>query len=253
MRPHGSPSELEHRRWLAVQRVEEGYEVGEVAEFLGVDASSVRRWVASFRSEGAGALATRPVAGRPPKLSSTQEKIVLRWLLESPTEHGFATELWTGPRVAQFIQEQFGVRMHHRYMSAWLRARGFTPQLPQRVPRERDPERIARWLSADWPRIKKKARRQNACLALVDESGLLMAPLLRRSWAPRGQRPVLLQRGQHRQKVSLSAALWLSPRRETIGLFFETLPNAYFDNFRSAAFLKMLLEHLGWQRRVIVI
>jgi putative transposase len=64
---------------------------------------------------------------------------------------------------------------------------------------------------------------------------------------------VLLQRGQHRQKVSLAAALWLSPRRETIGLFFETLPNAYFDNFRSAAFLKMLLEHLGEQQRVIVI
>lgn len=81
---------------------------------------------------------------------------MLRWLLESPVEHGFATELWSGPRLARLIEEQFGVRMHHRYMSAWLRARGFTPQLPQRVPRERDPERIARWLATEWPRIKKK-------------------------------------------------------------------------------------------------
>lgn len=80
-----------------------------------------------------------------------------------------------------------------------------------------------------------------------------MAPLLRRTWAPRGQRPTISQRGQHRQKVSLAAAVWLSPRRETIGLLFETLENAYFDNFRSAAFLKRLLEHLGAQQRVIVI
>ena len=156
MRPYGSPSVLEFRRMLAVQRVEEGYEVKEVAQFLGVDPSSVRRWVAAFRSEGLRALAALPAPGRPPKLSSTQEKIVLRWLLESPVEHGFATELWSGARLAQLIEEQFGVRMHPDYMGVWLRERGFTPQLPQRVPRERDPQRIARWLAADWPRIKKK-------------------------------------------------------------------------------------------------
>ena len=139
-----------------MQRVEEGYEVEAVAHFLSVTPTSVRRWVAAFRSEGADALAHRLVTGRPPKLSSTQEKIVLRWVLESPAEHGFATELWSGLRLAQLIEEHFGVRLHPRYMSTWLRARGFTPQLPQRVPRERDPERIARWLAADWPRIKKK-------------------------------------------------------------------------------------------------
>lgn len=157
MRPNGSPSVLEYRRRLAVQRVEEGYEVEEVAQFLEADPSSVRRWVAAFRLDGPRALKARPVTGRPPKLSSTQEKIVRRWLSESPAEHGFATELWSGLRLAQLIDEQFGVSIHPSYMSAWLRARGFTPQLPQRVPRERDPQRIARWLVADWPRIKKKS------------------------------------------------------------------------------------------------
>jgi hypothetical protein len=33
---------------------------------------------------------------------------------------------------------------------------------------------------------QKKARRQHADIVLIDESGLLMAPLLRRTWAPRG-------------------------------------------------------------------
>ena len=42
---------------------------------------------------------------------------------------------------------------------------------------------------------------------LIDESGLLMAPLLRRTWALRGQRPVLQQAGAHRQKVSLSVTI----------------------------------------------
>jgi transposase len=42
-----------------------------------------------------------------------------------------------------------------RYLSAWLRDRGFTPQKPRRIPRQRDPEAIAAWLEVQWPRIKK--------------------------------------------------------------------------------------------------
>jgi transposase len=156
MRHKGSPEEHEHHRLLAVQRVLEGYTVAEVAEFLGVDPRSVRRWFATYREGGGQSLLSRPVSGRPPKLTVTQEKIVRRWLGDSPSEHGFETELWTALRLGQLIQEEFGVRLNSRYLSAWLRDRGFTPQKPQRVPRERDPEVIAAWLESDWPRIKKK-------------------------------------------------------------------------------------------------
>jgi transposase len=156
MRPIGSPIELEHRRRLAVQRVLEGYSTHEVADFLGVDPSSVRRWVAAFRRHGDKGLCAGPVPGRPPKLTPTQEKIVRRWLADSPTDHGFPTELWTGPRLALLIEQEFGVRFHPWYLSRWLRDRGFTPQKPQRVPRQRVPEVIAQWLESDWPRIKKR-------------------------------------------------------------------------------------------------
>jgi transposase len=156
MRSKGAPNELEHRRRLAVQRILDGYSTQEVADFLGVDPSSVRRWLAAFRRQGVDGLVARPVPGRPSKLTLTQEKIALRWLTDNPVEHGFATELWTTSRLGQLIQEEFGVRLNARYLSAWLRDRGLTPQKPQRVPRERDPKAIAEWLASDWPRIKKK-------------------------------------------------------------------------------------------------
>jgi transposase len=156
MRDTGSPEEHEHRRLLAVQRVLEGYTTEEVAEFLGVDPRSVRRWVAAYRDGGGQGLLSRPVPGRPPKLTLTQEKLVRRWLADSPSGHGFETELWTAARLSELIQEEFGVRLHPRSLSAWLRDRGFTPQKPQRVPRERDPKVIAAWLESDWPRIKKR-------------------------------------------------------------------------------------------------
>jgi transposase len=156
MRDKGSPAELEHRRLLAVQRVTEGYSAEEVAEFLSVDPRSVRRWVAAFLREGVTGLVARPAAGRPPKLTRSQEKVIRRWLSDKPTEHGFPTDLWTGPRVALMIRQEFGVELNPKYMTVWLRRRGFTPQKPHRVPRERDPEAITAWLDSDWPRIKKK-------------------------------------------------------------------------------------------------
>lgn len=156
MRTAGSPEVLEYRRRLAVQRAGEGYSTQEVADFLGVDPASVRRWVAAFRRHGAAGLAARAVPGRPPKLTATQEKIVLRWLGDNPTEHGFATELWTGPRLAQLIEQEWGIALNPHYLCRWLRRRGYTPQKPRRVPRERDDEAIARWLARDWPRIKKR-------------------------------------------------------------------------------------------------
>jgi transposase len=147
---------LEHRRVLAVQRVLAGYSAEEVAEFLGVDPRSVRRWVTAYRQAGGTGLAARPAVGRPPKLTHVQEKIIGRWLADKPSEHGFATDLWTGPRLAHLIRQEFGVALNPRYLAAWLRGRGFTPQKPRRVPRQRDPEAITAWLAVDWPRIKKK-------------------------------------------------------------------------------------------------
>ena len=157
MRDQGSPAELEHRRLLAVQRVLEGYSAEEVAEFLGVDPRSVRRWVAAYREAGAEGLVARPVSGPPAQADAPPRRRSSDggWPT-SPTEHGFATELWTAPRLAQLIQQEFGIRLNPRYLTAWLRDRGFTPQKPRRVPAQRDPEAIAAWLAADWPRIKKR-------------------------------------------------------------------------------------------------
>jgi transposase len=134
----------------------EGASIQEVAEFLEVDARSVQRWWRIFSDKGWPGLTASGRAGRPAKLTPTQEKIVLRWFQESPTDFGFDTELWTCRRLAQLIEEEWGIRLHPRYLPQWLRERGLTPQKPQRVPRERQSEVIAHWLTNDWPRLKKK-------------------------------------------------------------------------------------------------
>jgi transposase len=244
MRTIGSPAELERRRLRAVQRVRDGFAAEEVADFLDVDPRSVRRWAAAFRLHGTAGLAARPATGRPRKLTATQEKLVCRWLADSSTDHGFATELWSAPRLRLRIEQEFGTRFHPDYLTCWLRQRGSTPQLPRRTPRERNEGLIDRWLAVDWPRIKRAARRRGACLVLMAESGLLLAPLRRRSWAPRGRPPEIRQKANHREQGSVAAALWLRPGRDRLALAYQTLANGYSTNVDVADFLRGAVQWL---------
>jgi transposase len=86
---------------------------------------------------------------------------------------------------------------------------------------------------------------------LIDESGVLLTPLVRRTLAPRGQTPILSVKGGRRDKVSVIAGLSLSPRARRPGLYFRTFPNAYVTTPDTAAFLRDLLRHL--RGRVIVV
>jgi transposase len=159
MRPHGSAQELERRRKRAVQAVQEGSTVAEVARVLGVSDRSVRRWVAAAREGGDDALDAVPHPGAPSKLNGKQERQVLSWFKRMPSEFGFATELWTAPRIASLIREKFGVEYHPRYINEWLTKRDITPQKPERQARERNQRKISAWRSRTWPRLKKTLRK----------------------------------------------------------------------------------------------
>ena len=71
-----------------------------------------------------------------------------------------------------------------------------------------------------------------------------MAPLVRRSWQPRGRTPVLVQRGRHLQKVSAIAALAVSPRRDRVRLYFRLHPQTDISRDQVIAFLGHLNQEL---------
>jgi putative transposase len=99
--------------------------------------------------------------------------------------------------------------------------------------------------------LAKKAEAEGAHLVLIDESGFFLNPLVRRTWAPVGQTPVLEGWGRHRDKVSALAALTVSPAQKRLGLYFATDPDDYLNNAGVADFLRGLLRHL--RGKVIVV
>ena len=92
---------------------------------------------------------------------------------------------------------------------------------------------------------KKGAARLKATLVFVDESGFMMAPLLRRTWARRGATPVLYQRGRCHQKVSAIVALCVPPERNQVRCYFRLYPNANVDTAAVLSFLRQLAAQLA--------
>jgi transposase len=89
---------------------------------------------------------------------------------------------------------------------------------------------------------KKNATRLGAHLVFVDESGFLLIPSVRRTWAPRGQTP-LLRCWQRHDRISAISGLSVSPRRQRLGLSFQL----HDDNLHApdvCAFVRHLLRHL---------
>ena len=71
-----------------------------------------------------------------------------------------------------------------------------------------------------------------------------MAPLLRRSWACRGNPPRIKQKARQREKVSVAAALYLKPWRNRLELAYQTLVNGYFNSEQMAEFLSGAVQGL---------
>jgi transposase len=80
---------------------------------------------------------------------------VERALLHGAPAHGFATDLWTLPRVATVIARLTGERFHPGHVWYLLRALNWSVQRPARQSRERNEAAVTAWKSTGWRRVKK--------------------------------------------------------------------------------------------------
>jgi len=84
----------------------------------------------------------------------------------------------------------------------------------------------------------------NAHIAFLDETGFFMAPLVRRTWRPRGATPILYQRTRNHKKVSVIGALTIAPTRDRVRLYFRSHADENINAKRVRDFLRQLLREL---------
>jgi transposase len=147
---------LEKRRFEFVRLYQRGETQAAIARRLKTVPQTVSRWVKEYQTGGKDALKKAGRAGRKPRLSEPQLDRLEKLLMSGPERLGYETPLWTCPRVAHLIEQEFGVRYHEGHVWKILVRLGWSPQRPAGRARERDEKQIAHWKKRVWPHIKKK-------------------------------------------------------------------------------------------------
>lgn len=155
MRPHGTPAQLEQRRRRAVELLDKGLNPPEIARKIGCALGSVYYWNDLRKTRGDEALKSKPVPGRPSKLSARQKRSLAGVLVGGALKNGYSTDLWTTKRIAEVVDGRFGVSYHPNSVWWLLKEMGWSCQKPETRARERDEKEIKRWKRYKWPHIKK--------------------------------------------------------------------------------------------------
>lgn len=118
---------MERRRRQAVALSQQGLGPTPIARTLKTTPQSVCRWLRAYRRGGPDALTAKPVPGRPVKLTVRQRRALVAALLKGAAACGFPTDLWTSPRIAQLIEQRYGVHYHVDHIHKLMASLGFSP------------------------------------------------------------------------------------------------------------------------------
>jgi transposase len=167
---------LEQFRMLGIERIKQGESPARVAESFGMHRSWGYRIAkqAAGRGHGKRALKSTLGTGRPRKLTAAQER--------------------------------FEVTLSLASVSTLLARLGLTVQKPLKRAYQRDPQAIAQWKEQTFPAIAAQAKEQGADIYFWDESGFRADSVYGKTWAVKGQTPVVQVPGQ-RQSISAASAV----------------------------------------------
>lgn len=186
-------SAKEDLRRRAVRAVlEDGGTVAGTAKTFDVSRTSLHWWLELYEEGGEEALTPkRPGRGKGGGyLEGWQAGVIVNIIKDrTPDQLKMPFALWTREAIRDLIEEKFGVRYAIRSVGDLLERWGFTPQKPQRRAYERDDEQVRQWLETEYPKLRRRAKREGAEIYWEDETGLRSDHFVGRSYAPRGRTP----------------------------------------------------------------
>ena len=245
----GRAAQEELRRRALVLILQQGLSQAQAAEVVGVHRQTVNVWLQRYRAQGSdGVLDGRRVSPRRGKGLLTAEEAgkVQGWIRDrTPDQLRLPFALWTGRAVRDLIALRFGKQLGLSTVQLYLQRWGMTPQKPLARARERQPAAIAAWLETAYPAIAKRAKSEGAVIYWGDETGISNQDQIGRSYAPRGQTPVVVRTARRITQSMISA---VSNR----GLLRFMLYQGALNADRFIAFLRRLGRDAGQKVFLIV-
>jgi transposase len=185
----------------------------EAAEAIGVSRQTVNQWLSNYACEGEEALLDRRLnehrrgKGR---LTEAEALRVKAWITDKcPEQLKLPFALWTAGVVRELIRRRLGKHLGLSTVQLYLLRWNFTPQKPLSRATQRSDTVIRRWLEQEYPKIARRAKREKALIYWGDETGVSNQDQVGRSYAPKGQTPVICRTAK---KISTSMISAVSNR-----------------------------------------
>lgn len=240
-----SRSTLEAIRIRAVQQVQAGESPEAVIRALGFSPRRIYEWLSRYRAGGWDALKERKAPGRARKLSAAQLRFIYRTVTEkNPTQLRFEFALWTRALIRTLIYRKYGVKLSLVSVGRLLAQLGLTCQRPLYRAFQQNEALVSAWLTREFPKIQAEAKKARADIFFGDESGVRSDVHCGKTWAKRGETPVVRVTG-HRFRLNMISAV--SPRGEL--RFMTTRKGVSARVF--IEFLKRLL--LGARKKIFLV
>jgi transposase len=181
----------EWRRRRALELEEMGWSQALIAKALGVTESAVSQWFKEVEQYGSQALKSKSRRGQGSRLSEEQLRQLPALLERGARSFGFKDGLWTCPRIARVIEQEFHQRYHPDHVRRLMRNIDWRYQRPETRASQRNERKIRKWLTRVWPVILENAQKEKRTIVFVDESGFYMSPMVAKTWSPAGRKPQL--------------------------------------------------------------
>jgi transposase len=241
--PAGDPCDLlrllhgRHRvglRLVMILLSQQGWTAAAIAELLGCDPRTVRRWVHRYNQQGTGGLADRPRAGRP-RLGSRRLGARIRRLLGQP-------KAWTIGLLHLYLgRPAMSLRTLHRRVrevAAWRR-----PRLVAKGDPDRD--QVLAELHQQLGDLPS-----GAVVLAEDETHVNLLPWVRASWIPYGSRQQVMTPGTNQRRtifgaVDLASGRWLyQVTRKAVSVAFTAFLDQVLAAYPTAPKIAVICDNV---------
>jgi len=113
-----------------------------------------------------------------------------------PDQLQLPSGLWTREAVQQLILNRFGIELSRWQVGRYVKSWGYTPQKLTSKAFEQNPDRVKQWLEQEYPLIQKRAKKEKSVIYFEDEVEMRSDHQAGKSYAPKGQTPVIKKTGQ---------------------------------------------------------
>ena len=244
MKKRGTKDTQETKRILVIDYLKKKKGTHQqAADLYHLSKSAVDKIWTRYKQKGSRGLVSKKRGVQGGKKINGRQAAEVRQLVKDklPEQLKLSFGLWTREAVQQLILEKYSIALSRWQVGRYLKAWGYTPQKPITKAFEQNPERVKLWLDKQYPAIKKRAAKENATIYFEDEVGMRSDHQAGKSYAPKGQTPVIKKTGQ---RFSLNMVSAISNKGHVEFMILD-------GTFNGGVFLEFLAQLIKYKQQKI--